>query len=99
MRFYKVYLSVSKVDIELDQEDFEKLSQNIQSGNLIKVKQAIINPSFVVAIVPFEKEAPKKVTGYVKDGKFIVTEEKTATLPDAFAEESKLLADKFKVKP
>lgn len=37
--------------IKIDEEDLVKIKENL-SANLIKVKQGIINPSFMVMIVP-----------------------------------------------
>ncbi len=65
MKFYKVILSASKTEVIIDQEDFDKITSLISTGQLIKVKQGIINPSFIVAIVPHEMKAKEIVKGYV----------------------------------
>lgn len=42
-------------NIKIDEEDLVKIEQNL-SAPLIRVKQAIINPSFMVSITPSEDE-------------------------------------------
>lgn len=64
MSYYIIQLS-NKTEVEIDQEDFDKVSANISSGNLIKVKKAILNPSFVVAIIPIVKEETRKTEGHI----------------------------------
>ena len=88
MTNYKVILSTGKAEIILDQEDYEKMTNNMGGGNLIRVKQAIINPSFIVAVIPFEVEKKKEVEGFIdeKRGVFVITAEK----------EKPMLVDKFK---
>lgn len=73
---YTVHLS-SKQTVVIDQEDFDKFMGNAERGSLLKLKQAIINPSFVVAIVPMKENPQKQIEGYVDEatGKFIVTRE------------------------
>lgn len=41
----------TKVEVMIDEEDLAKFEQYSGSGALIKLKEAIVNPSFVVAIV------------------------------------------------
>jgi hypothetical protein len=99
MKFYKIYLS-SRVDIEIDDDDYQKLTQSISSGNLIKLKQAIINPSFIVCIIPFHKKPERVTTGFVdeKTRSFKVVEDKSViVIPDAFKHEIKQLAEKMTI--
>ena len=37
-------------EIKIDQEELKKVESALESGNFVKVKQGIINPSFVVNI-------------------------------------------------
>jgi len=62
-------LNMSKgSNIRIDEEDLKKIRENI-SANLIQVKQAIINPSFLISIVPIEeKEVITKPIFEIKDG-------------------------------
>ena len=57
--------------------------------NFLFLKKAIINPSFVVAIVPTDS-TQKKVDGYIdeKTGKYIITneEEVSEDLTDEFSD-------------
>lgn len=73
MNFYKLQLS-NKTDIEIDQDDFNKFATNAPSGNFIKLKQGLINPSFVVAIVPIEKKVDRKIEGHLDEerGVFVI---------------------------
>lgn len=71
-------------NIKIDDEDLVKIQENL-SAPLIRVKQAIINPSFMVSITPSEDEddivTRKKViveNGVAK----IVGEEKVKALAD-----------------
>lgn len=76
MKFYKIILN-TKQFIEIDEDDFEKIKKEMGSGNLIKVKQGIVNPSYIVAILPIEKDKEKIVKGYIDPIKnvFVVEEE------------------------
>ena len=42
-------------NIKIDEEDLNHIQDNL-SAPLIRVKQAIINPSFMISIVPSENE-------------------------------------------
>lgn len=75
---------MSKGDsIKIDEEDLAKIEQNI-GASLIRVKQAIINPSFMISIYPTEeKEFTTKPTISVVNGVAqIVGEEKVKALSD-----------------
>lgn len=96
MKFYKVILSHHKQDIVLDDADYQKLLTALDTGSFVRLKKAIINPSFIVAIIPIpQKDAldtenpPRKVEGYVDEerGVFVVTKDEhpvSATIADAF---------------
>lgn len=52
---------MSKGDtILIDEHDLEKIKTNIKAP-LIQIKQGIINPSFMISIVPTDKESVKKI--------------------------------------
>jgi hypothetical protein len=97
---YTLFLSV-KVDpaITIDEEDFQKFTKVAPTGNLVKLKQAIVNPSFVVAIVPFKEKPEKKIGGYVDEERqvFVVTreEETIPELEDGFPKIGALEAGKL----
>ena len=78
MNYYEVVTSVAKKVVIIDQEDFDKIEKYSGSGALIRVKQGIINPSFIVVILPTKVETKKKVEGHIdeKRGVFVVTGEK-----------------------
>ncbi len=73
-------------DIKIDEEDLEKIQKNIGAG-LIRVKQAIINPSFMVSITPTkEDEFFVKPIVKIEDGiAKVIGEEKIARLADAMS--------------
>lgn len=71
-------------NIKIDDEDLVKIQDNL-SAPLIRVKQAIINPSFMISITPSENESDlvtrKKVV--VENGVAkIIGEESVKTLAD-----------------
>ena len=100
MKTYTLHLS-TKSSLVIDEADFEKFSQVAPTGNLVKLKGGIINPSFVVCILPRkEKDEPlKEVTGYVdaERGVFVKTGEITLESPvkDEFGTRS--VAEKMKI--
>jgi|SRR3990167_9093527 len=77
MTFYQIILSTKQV-IEIDQTEFEKVINNLEKGRLVKVKQGIFNPSFVVSIIPVQRELETKIAGHIDEstGRFIATEYK-----------------------
>lgn len=86
MRLYNVILS-NKTSVKIDEVDFQKLQSGIGSGNLIRFKQAIINPSFIVAILPIFEKEKTQIEGYEdkERGVFVVTvEKKEEILEDLF---------------
>lgn len=50
MKYYEIITSKSK--IKIDEGDLKKFIANCDSGKFIKLKKAIVNPSFVSEIVP-----------------------------------------------
>lgn len=70
-------------NIKIDEQDLKHLQENL-SAPLIRIKQAIINPSFMISIIPTEENEfltkPKIVeeNGIAK----IIGEEKINTLTD-----------------
>lgn len=50
---YLVNMSRGK-DIKIDEEDLQKLRENIKAP-LIQLKQGIINPSFMISIIPTDE--------------------------------------------
>lgn len=58
---YTIKLSNKSV-YEIDQEDFNKLKENMADANMIFLKKVAINPSFLVEIIPDELvEEPKPI--------------------------------------
>lgn len=98
MKFYKIILS-SRNEVIIDDEDFEKLKAGMNTGSFVKLKKAIVNPSFVQVVVPIDqKEAveseiqPEKIEGFIdtdKDGKpvFRVTSRKPGIIPVKLTDE------------
>jgi hypothetical protein len=73
MKYYKVYMS-NKTDVVLDENDYQKLLAALNSGSFVKLRKAIINPSFIMMIQPIppkdalELEArPRKIEGYIDE--------------------------------
>lgn len=79
---YKIVMSKGD-NIKIDEEDLVKLQTNL-SAPLIRLKQAIINPSFMVSIYPTDEEEFKiKKKVEVQDGAIkIIGEEKVRVLSD-----------------
>lgn len=48
---YIVQLS-NKQEVKITSDELDLISQGVQTGSIIKLRRAIINPSFIVAIVP-----------------------------------------------
>jgi hypothetical protein len=97
MKYYKASLS-NKESFILDEQDYTKLVAGMNSGSFVKLKQAIINPSFLVMILPVSEESVMKdilpereVDGFIdeKDGVYKITKD----IKPAIAK----LVDKFSV--
>lgn len=84
---------MSKGDkIKIDEEDLQKLQENIKAP-FIRVKQAIINPSFLVMIIPTNEPETKITYTYKEniDGSVMITgEEERAALADLMSINKKL---------
>lgn len=51
---YKVILS-TKTEVKCDQSEVQRVIEGIGTGGIIKLKQGLINPSFIVAVVEDEE--------------------------------------------
>lgn len=84
---YMLHLS-NKQAIILDEDDFQKFLQVGERGQLVRLKQGIVNPSFVIAIVPAKVETQKRIEGHIdpETNAYIVDkeEEYTPELVDVF---------------
>ena len=82
---YKIILN-NKNEIIIDDEDYKKFEQNITS-TFVRLKQAVINPSYVIAIIPHNEKKTDEVDGYVDEatGKFIVTDRHERKIENAFS--------------
>lgn len=76
---YIIQLS-NKTNIEIDQSDFEKIKRESVTGNFIQVKKGIVNPSFIIAIVPIEKDGVRKIEGHIDEekGVYVIESEEFA---------------------
>lgn len=84
MAIYEVIMSKGE-KIKIDEEDLVKIKENL-SANLIRVKQGIINPSFMVMIVPTNEADVKAIPQWDTEG---------PTAKVTGFEEVKVLADKM----
>lgn len=83
MKYYKVVLS-NRQEIALDEQDYKKLLQGMDSGSFVRLKKAIINPSYIMAILPIKQsealgeEIPQRIKGHVDEekGVYVVDQEK-----------------------
>lgn len=85
MNYYIIQLS-NKTNIEIDQEDFDKFAKNSASGNFIKLKRGLVNPSFVVAIIPIVKEETKVTKGHIDPEKGVYVLDSEETVPYRLAD-------------
>jgi len=87
MKHYQINLSSSK-PIICDEDDFKKFVELSSRGVLIKLKGGVVNPSFVVSIIPVGTKTEKITQGYVDQlsGNYIITnvEEVPVLVEDAF---------------
>lgn len=81
MKYYTVILS-TKNTLIIDETDYQKILELSASGNFIRVKQGIINPSFLVAILPKDLPREKVIEGHIneKTKKFVVTKEEEVNI-------------------
>jgi hypothetical protein len=91
---YTIFLS-NKNEIVIDDEDYKKFTENVKSGNLIKLKRAIINPSFVVSIIPDSIKSQRRIEGHIDQltGNYVIDREgyEPLKLADEFQEAYKKL--------
>ena len=99
MKYYKAQLS-NKESIILDEDDFKKLVAGMNSGSFVKLKKAIINPSFLVTVLPVKYNLAVKeiipervIEGYIDEetGVYKVTKDETPAvveLEDEFKKEN-----------
>lgn len=96
MNYYIVQLS-NRTEVEIDEEDFENVKQGIGQGGLVKVKKAILNPSFIVSVLPIIKEPTKVTKGHMdyEKGVYVVDSEETVSyrLADGFTQRDQALLD------
>lgn len=78
MRKYKIILS-SKTEVLIDEDELENVMSAIDQGAMVKVRQGIINPSFVIAIVP----ALEYIADYKERYKYEIRDGKRPALPPA----------------
>jgi len=73
---YEINMSQGQ-KIKIDNEDLEHIQKNMKSS-LIRVKQGIINPSFIVSIIPTNEQEMKQNRHVIfnKNGNPILIEEK-----------------------
>lgn len=57
---YKVILS-TKTEVRCDKSEIHRVIEGIKDGGIIKLKQGLINPSFIVAVVEDEERTMKFV--------------------------------------
>ena len=83
MKYYEITLS-SKDRITIDEDDYRKFIETGDKSRLIQLKKAVINPSFIVTIIPIsqskalENETPLgNIKGQIdeKTRKFITTKD------------------------
>lgn len=75
-------------NIKIDEADLAHIQKNIDQS-LIRVKQGIINPSFMVSIIPTnEKDVEIKNKIEMKEGRAVIVG----------SEEVRVLADKMNIK-
>ena len=87
---YKAVLSRGD-DIQLDPNEIETVLQGASKGQFIRVRQGIINPSYLVSIVE-DKERREKWIEHIKyDGPEARTQG-MKSLKDIFKEDQKLLS-------
>lgn len=94
-RVYKVVLS-TKDQVKVDPFELEAIMAAMGSGSLVRVKQGIINPSYVVAVIEDEERRAK----FLEDTKYPQDSERRAQgmepLADIFKELPKLATQKLK---
>ena len=73
---YEIQMSKGP-SIKIDEEDLVKIKANI-GESLIQIKQGIINPSFMIAIIPTDEEETRvKKFIEIHEGRAVVTATET----------------------
>lgn len=77
--------------IKIDEEDLVKIKENI-SANLIRVKQGIINPSFMVMIIPTNESdvVTKPIIDSTGDNARVIGSEEIKVLSDKMSDIKRL---------
>jgi len=57
---FKIILS-TKTEVKCDKEEIKKVIEGIKDGGIIRLRQGLINPSFIVAVVSDEERRLKFV--------------------------------------
>lgn len=57
---FKIILS-TKTEVKCDKNEIQRVIEGIQNGGIIKLKQGLINPSFIVAVVEDEERRARFV--------------------------------------
>lgn len=57
---YKVILS-TKTEVKCDKNEIQRVIEGIKDGGIIKLKQGLINPSFIVAVIEDEERRTRFV--------------------------------------
>jgi len=69
---YEIQMSKGP-SIKIDEDDLVKIKKNI-GESLIQIKQGIINPSFMIAIIPTDEEETRlKHLIEQRDGRAVIT--------------------------
>ncbi len=53
-------------DVPIDKDEVDKLLQGVSRGSMVRVRQGLINPSFIVAVIP-DKE---RIKTFMEDTKY-----------------------------
>ena len=83
MKYFKIIMS-NKDFVVIDENDFKKLESGMNAGSFVQLKKGIVNPSFIVAVLPMaQKDAlesetsGRKTEGYIdeKSGNYVITKD------------------------
>jgi len=73
---YEIQMSKGP-SIKIDEDDLVKIKENI-GESLIQIKQGIINPSFMIAIIPTDEEETRvKKLIEIHEGRAVITATET----------------------
>lgn len=62
---YIVKLS-NNAEVPIDADEVEKVLSGVSRGSMVRVRQGLVNPSFIVAIVPDKK----RISAFLEDTKY-----------------------------